>query len=135
SIRSRKKSHTGPIPGGAIRVTHCGGEGQSLRCRRWTSLVGITGLVGIAGGSWELGRVMVIEADAPIPDWPGLAGRRIALARRGDIVTSPLRQLFDWWQEHAGDGEAGGPPRFAGFGNLPFARIAPHPLIHAPGAA
>ena len=52
---------------------------------------------------------MVISGDAPIPDLPGMTGRRLDKARP-DLFTSPLlAQLFTWWQEAARQGS--GPPR------------------------
>lgn len=75
---------------------------------------------------------MVIEHDPPMPAWPGLAGRRIVPARAEDIVTQPLRQIFDWWQRQAARPEAiDGQPRFTDFDIVDFARIAPHLYIAA----
>lgn len=46
---------------------------------------------------------MIHRTDLPIPDWPGLAGRSIDWARAEDFETEPLRRIFKWWRQHAGD--------------------------------
>jgi hypothetical protein len=70
---------------------------------------------------------MVIETDPPIPDWPGLAGRKIALAREQDIVTPPLRQVFAWWQDRVKTRQ----PCFEDVDLVDFGRIAPHLYVAA----
>lgn len=40
---------------------------------------------------------MVIEADPPIPNWPGLAGRKVKLASANDFINAPLREIYNWW--------------------------------------
>jgi hypothetical protein len=68
---------------------------------------------------------MVMATDPPIPEFPGLAGRKISLARAQDIVTPPLREVFAWWQERAKTRQ----PSLDDFDIVDFAHIAPHLAI------
>ena len=65
---------------------------------------------------------MMHSPNLPIPDLPGLSGRRIAWARAEDFATAPVRRIFAWWQAHAGAGL----PRREDFDIIEFADIAEH---------
>ena len=65
---------------------------------------------------------MIIDRDVLLPNWPGLAGRDIAVARAENLSTEPVRRVFAWWQAHAGMT----PPRRADFDIIEFAPIAGH---------
>lgn len=60
--------------------------------------------------------------DIPIPELPGLAGRRISWARPDDFVTEPLKRIFAWWVSRSGTAL----PQRADFDILEFADIAEH---------
>ncbi|WP_374652346.1 PAS domain-containing protein [Dongia sp.] len=70
---------------------------------------------------------MIHNSDAPIPKWPGLAGRQIAWARAEDFATDPLRRIFAWWSSHAGSGL----PRREDFDITAFGDIAENLYIVA----
>jgi hypothetical protein len=70
---------------------------------------------------------MVFDANSPIPDFPGLAGRKIAMARADNLTMPPLRQIFDWWQARAALGQ----PTLDDFDIADFGPIAAHLYVAA----
>jgi hypothetical protein len=74
---------------------------------------------------------LVYDSDPPIPELPGLAGRRIQLARLESIVTGPVRQILGWWQGVAADH----PPRRADFDITVHGCIAHHLFLIEPVAS
>ncbi len=70
---------------------------------------------------------MFLRPNPPIPQWPGLAGRQICWAHEEDIVTDPVRRIFNWWHGRAGEAL----PRREDFDITEFADIAENLYIIA----
>lgn len=70
---------------------------------------------------------MVVDADPPFPDLPGMAGRDIAPARAGRIQSPPLCELLQWWQQTAA--ARGSLPARGDFDITCHPHLAPHLFI------